>query len=62
MMDSRNTSMNLKIQAPNLQFEDKLTAITHFSTGLDKQISTMILSMTTPPNTLNEWIEKAKLF
>ena len=45
------------------QFEDKLTAITHFSTGLNKQISTMILlSMTSPPDTLKEWIEKAKLF
>ena len=46
-----------------VQFEDKLTAITHFSTGLNKQISTMILlSMTSPPDTLKEWIEKAKLF
>ena len=48
--------------ATKAQFEDKLTAVTHFSTGLDKQISTMILSMTSPPDTLKEWIEKAKLF
>ena len=48
--------------ATKAQFEDKLTAVTHFSTGLDKQISTMILSMASPPDTLKEWIEKAKLF
>ena len=48
--------------ATKAQFEDKLTAITHFSTGLNRQISTMILSMTSPPDTLKEWIEKAKLF
>ena len=48
--------------ATKAQFKDKLTAVTHFSTGLDKQISTMILSMTSPPDTLKEWIEKAKLF
>ena len=45
-----------------VQFEDKLTAITHFSTGLDKQVSTMILFMTSLLDTLEEWIEKAKLF
>ena len=48
--------------ATKAQFEDKLMAVTHFSTGLDKQISTMILSMTSPPDTLEEWIKKAKLF
>ena len=48
--------------ATKAQFEDKLTAVTHFLTGLDKQISTMILSMASPPDTLEEWIEKAKLF
>ena len=48
--------------ATKAQFEDKLTAITHFLTGLNKQISTMILSMTSPPDTLEGWIEKAKLF
>ena len=45
-----------------MQFEDKLMAITHFSMGLDKQISTIILSMTSPMDILEEWIEKAKLF
>ena len=48
--------------ATKAQFEDKLTAITQFSMGLDKQISTMILSMALPPDTLEEWIERAKLF
>ena len=48
--------------ATKAQFEDKLTAITQFSTGLDRQISTMILSMQNPPDTLEEWIMKAKTF
>ena len=57
--DYINEFKNLATKA---QFEDKLTAVTHFSTGLNKQISTMILSMTSLPDTLKEWIEKAKLF
>ena len=44
------------------QFEDKLMAVTQFSTGLDQQISTMILSMASPPDDLPGWIEKAQLF
>ena len=48
--------------ATKAQFEDKLTAVTQFSTGLDRQISTMILSMQNPPDTLEEWIAKAKTF
>ena len=44
------------------QFKDKLTAVTQFLAGLDRQISTMILSMASPPNTLEGWIKKAKLF
>ena len=48
--------------ATKAQFEDKPMAITQFSMGLDKQISTMILSMASLPDTLEEWIEKAKLF
>ena len=48
--------------ATKAQFEDKLTAVTQFSTGLDRQLSTMILSMQTPPDTLEEWIAKAKIF
>ena len=45
-----------------VQFEDKLTAVTQFSMGLDRQISTMILSMQDPPNYLVGWITKAKTF
>ena len=56
--DYINEFENLTTKA---QFEDKLTAVTHFLMGLNKQISTMILSMTLPPDTLKEWIEKAKL-
>ena len=48
--------------ATKAQFENKFMAITHFFTGLDRQISTMILSMTFLPDILEEWIEKAKIF
>ena len=48
--------------ATKAQFEDKLTAVTQFSMGLDRQISTMILSMQNPPDNLEEWIAKAKTF
>ena len=48
--------------ATKAQLEDKLTAVTQFSAGLDRQISTMILSMTSPPDDLPGWIEKAQLF
>ena len=44
------------------QFEDKLTTVTQFSARLDQQISTMILSMTSPPDDLPGWIEKVQLF
>ena len=48
--------------ATKAQFEDKLTAVTQFSMGLDRQISTMILSMQDPPDSLEGWIAKAKTF
>ena len=48
--------------ANKAQFEDKLTAVTQFSAGLDRQLSTMILSMASPPDDLPGWIEKAQLF
>ena len=41
---------------------DKATLIDHFSLGIDQQIATMILSMSTIPTTLHEWIKKAKTF
>ena len=48
--------------ATKAQFEDKLMAVTQFSAGLDRQLSTMILSMASPPDDLPAWIEKAQLF
>ena len=54
-----NEFENLSTKA---QFEDKLTAVTQFSTGLDRQLSTMILSMQDPPDSLEGWIAKAKTF
>ena len=48
--------------ATKAQFEDKLTSVTQFSMGLNQQISTMILSMQDPPNSLEGWIAKAKTF
>lgn len=57
--DYINEFQNLATKA---KFKDKLTACSHFSAGLDQQISTMILSMATPPDTLDEWLDKAKLF
>ena len=48
--------------ATKAQIEDKLTAVTQFSIGLDQQLSTMILSMQSPSDTLEEWIVKAKTF
>ena len=41
---------------------DETTLINHFSLGIDQQITTMILSMSSIPTTLHEWIEKAKTF
>ena len=57
--DYINDFQNLAVKA---KFEDKLMACTLFSTGLDQQISTMILSIATPPDTLEEWLDKAKVF
>ena len=53
---------NFENLATKVQFEDKLTAVTQFSMGLDRQISTMILSMQDPPDALEGWISKAKIF
>ena len=53
---------NFENLATKAQFEDKLTAVTQFSMGLDRQISTMILSMQNPPDSLEGWITKAKIF
>ena len=53
---------NFENLATKAQFEDKLTAVTQFSMGLDRQISTMILSMQDPPDSLKGWTAKAKTF
>ena len=53
---------NFENLATKAQFEDKLTAVTQFSMRLDRQISTMILSMQDPPDSLDVWIAKAKTF
>ena len=41
---------------------DKTTLIDHFSLRIDQQIATIILSMSSIPTMLHEWIEKAKTF
>ena len=53
---------NFQNLAAKAGISDKTTLINHFSLGIDQQITTMILSMSTIPTTLNEWIEKAKTF
>ena len=53
---------NFENLATKAQFEDKLMAVTQFSMGLDRQVSTMILSMQDPPDSLKGWITKAKTF
>ena len=53
---------NFQNLAAKAGISDKTTLIVHFSLGIDQQIATMILSMSTIPTTLHEWIEKAKTF
>ena len=57
--DYINEFQNLATKA---KFKDKLMACTLFSASLDQQISTMILSMAALPDTLEEWLDKAKSF
>ena len=54
-----NKFENLSTKA---QVEDKFTAVTQFSAGLNQQLSTMILSMASPPDDLPGWIKKVQLF
>jgi hypothetical protein len=44
------------------QISDKRTLCDQFSVGLDSQITTMILSMSSPPTTITKWVEQAKTF
>ena len=53
---------NFQNLATKAGISDKTTLIDHFSLGIDQQIAIMILSMSTIPITLNEWIKKAKTF
>ena len=41
---------------------DDVTLIDQFSLGLDQQLATMILSMSSIPTTVTKWIEQAKVF
>ena len=41
---------------------DDVTLIDQFSLGLDQQLATMILSMSSIPTTVAKWIEQAKVF
>ena len=41
---------------------DDITLIDQFSLGVDQQIATMILSMSTMSTTIHKWIKKAKTF
>ena len=53
---------NFQNLATTAGISDETTLINHFSLGINQQITTMILSMSTIPTTLNKWIEKAKTF
>jgi hypothetical protein len=48
--------------ASTAQISDERTLCDQFSVGLDNQITTMILSMSSPPTTLDKWVEQAKTF
>jgi hypothetical protein len=48
--------------ASKAQISNERTLCDQFSVGLDSQISTMILSMSSPPTTINKWVEQAKTF
>ena len=41
---------------------DDITLIDQFSLGLDQQLTTMILSMSSIPTTVAKWIKQAKVF
>ena len=48
--------------ASKARITDDVTLIDQFSLGLDQQLATMILSMSTIPTTVAKWIEQAKVF
>ena len=42
--------------------KDKFNLISQFSLGLDQKLSEMILSMSSIPTTIKEWIDQSKIF
>jgi hypothetical protein len=48
--------------ASKAQISDERTLCNQFSVRLDNQITTMILSMSSPPTTITKWVEQAKTF
>jgi hypothetical protein len=48
--------------ASKAQISDERTLCDQFSVGLDIQITTMILSISSPPTMLTKWVEQAKTF
>jgi hypothetical protein len=48
--------------ASKAQISDERTLCDQFSVGLDDRITTMILSMSSPPRTITKWVEQAKMF
>ena len=53
---------NFQNLAAKAGISDKTTLIDHFSLRIDQQIAMMILSISTIPTTLKEWIKKVKTF
>jgi hypothetical protein len=48
--------------ASKAQISDERTLCDQFLVRLDSQITTMILSMSSPPTTITKWVEQAKMF
>ena len=53
---------NFQNLASKAGITDDVTLIDQFSLGLDQQLATMILSMSSIPTTVAKWIEQAKVF
>jgi hypothetical protein len=54
--------MDFQNLSSKAQITDERTLCDQFSVGLDGQITTMILSMSSPPTTITKWVEQAKTF
>ena len=53
---------NFQNLASKAGISNNVTLINQFSLGLDQQLATMILSMSSIPTTVAKWIEQAKVF